>query len=553
MKFYRSHVLVAEDTKSLLIGAKRIEEALIESIQRFGLQDEIRVIPTGSLGYEDQGVAIAVYPEGIVYCPLTLDNIPFLVEEHLLKGRVVSKWLAPFKNQDVSRGTYETQYIKDIQERFVLQNVGIINPENIDEYIAQDGYVALEKALFSLKPEEIIQEVKTSELRGRGGAGFPTGMKWDFTAKSINEMKYVICNADEGEPGTFKDREIMEGDPHKLLEGMMIAGYATGGKIGYIYIRGEYDLSIRRLEKAILDARQYGLLGNNILGTSFSFDIFVHKGAGAYVCGEETALIESIEGKRGEPRKKPPYPPTAGLWMKPTVVNNVETLANIPLIIAKGGNWFKGIGVEGSRGTKLFSLMGDLNWKGVVEIPFGTTIGDIVNNIGQGIKGDKKLKGIILGGSSGFLILPPELNTAVDFQSLARIEAGPGSGSIVAMDETRCIVDILLNIAQFFRHESCGKCTPCRVGNDQIVKILDRISYGEGELEDLTTLEDLAKTMNSTSFCPLGQAAPNILIQALKKFREEILIHIQEKKCPVHVCPIETSTVVSESNLKGMH
>lgn len=548
MKFYRSHILVAEDTKSLLIGAKRIEETLIESIQRFGLQEEIRVIPTGSLGYEDQGVAIAVYPEGIIYCPITLENIPFIVEEHLLKGRIVSKLLAPLKNQNISKGTYETQYIKDIQQRLVLENVGIINPENIDEYIARDGYVALEKALFSQKPEDVIQEVKTSELRGRGGAGFPTGMKWDFTAKSINEMKYVICNADEGEPGTFKDREIMEGDPHKLLEGMLIAGYATGGKIGYIYIRGEYDLSIRRLEKAILDARQYGLLGNHILGTSFSFDIFVHKGAGAYVCGEETALIESIEGKRGEPRKKPPYPPTAGLWMKPTVVNNVETLANIPMIIAKGGNWYKSIGVEGSRGTKLFSLMGDLNWKGVVEIPFGTTIGDIVNNIGQGIKGDKKLKGIILGGSSGFLILPSEMNTPVDFQSLARIEAGPGSGSIVAMDESRCIVDMLLNIAQFFRHESCGKCTPCRVGNDQIVRILERISYGEGKPEDITTLEDLSKTMNNTSFCPLGQAAPNILVQALKKFREEILIHIHEKKCLVSVCPTESMVVEKIEN-----
>lgn len=539
MKFYRSHVLVAEDTKSLLIGAKRIEEALMESIQRFGLQDEIRVIPTGSLGYEDQGVAVAVYPEGIVYCPVTLEKIPHIVEEHLLKGRVVSSLLAPLKNQNISKGTYETQYIKDIQQRLVLENVGIINPESIDEYIARDGYVALEKALFSMKPEDIIQEVKTSELRGRGGAGFPTGMKWDFTAKSINDMKYVICNADEGEPGTFKDREIMEGDPHKLLEGMLLAGYATGGKIGYIYIRGEYDLSIRRLEKAIQDARQYGLLGDHILGSSFSFDIFVHKGAGAYVCGEETALIESIEGKRGEPRKKPPYPPTAGLWMKPTVVNNVETLANIPMIITKGGNWYKTIGVEGSRGTKLFSLMGDLNWKGVVEIPFGTTIGDIVNNIGHGIKDDKKLKGIILGGSSGFLILPSEMNTSVDFQSLARIEAGPGSGSIVAMDESRCIVDMLLNIAEFFRHESCGKCTPCRVGNDQIVHVLERIAGGEGKPEDITTLEELAKTMNNTSFCPLGQAAPNILVQALKKFREEMLVHIHEKKCLVHACPFE--------------
>lgn len=540
MKFYRSHVLVAEDNKSLLIGSKRIEEALIEQIKAKGLDNEIRVIPTGSLGYENQGVALAVYPEGIIYNPVTLDDIPLIVEEHLLKGRVVKKLVAPFKNHQILMGTYETNLIQDVQQRLVLENVGIIDPENIEEYIGRDGYVALEKALFTMKPGDVIQEMKTSELRGRGGAGFPTGLKWNFTALSQNEMKYVICNADEGEPGTFKDREIMEGDPHKLLEGMMIAGYATGGKIGYIYIRGEYDLSIKRLEKAIIDARNYGLLGTNILGSSFSFDIFVHKGAGAYVCGEETALIESIEGKRGEPRKKPPYPPTAGLWQKPTLVNNVETLANVPLIVARGGAWYKEIGVEGSRGTKLFSLMGDLNWKGVVEIPFGTPIKDIIQNIGNGVKQDKKLKGIILGGSSGFLLLPSELNTPVDFNSLARIEAGPGSGSIVVMDETRCIVDMVINIAEFFRHESCGKCTPCRVGNAQIVSILERIASGEGKEADLQNLEDIAKTMMQASFCPLGQAAPNVLMQAIKKFREEFLVHINEKKCPNAVCEINS-------------
>ncbi|RKX54777.1 MAG: NADH-quinone oxidoreductase subunit NuoF [Thermotoga sp.] len=421
------------------------------------------------------------------------------------------------------------------QLRIVLRNAGLIDPDSIDEYIAHDGYSALERVISEMSPDDVIEEIKKSELRGRGGAGFPTGKKWEFTAKADSDQKYIICNADEGEPGTFKDRGIMEGDPHSVLEGMMIAGYATGTNKGYIYIRGEYALSIKRLQKAIDDAREYGFLGEHILGSGFAFDVEIRRGAGSYICGEETALMESIEGKRGEPRKKPPYPPTCGLWGKPTVINNVETLANIAPIVINGADWFKGIGVEGSRGTKVFNLMGDINWKGVVEIPFGTPLSDIVMNMGKGIRGGRKLKAVVLGGVSGSLITSEELDTPVDFNSLARIEAGPGSGSIVVLDETRCIVDIARDIAYFFRHESCGKCTPCRVGTEEMYRIIDRISKGEGEERDINTLESLGKSMMLTSFCGLGQTAPNVILQSLRKFRDEWLTHIREKKCPVNV------------------
>ncbi len=385
----------------------------------------------------------------------------------------------------------------------------------------------------------MIEEVKKSELRGRGGAGFPTGKKWEPTKNAESDEKYVVCNADEGEPGTFKDRVLMEGNPHLLIEGMILAGFATGAKHGYIYIRGEYDLAIKRLKKAIEQARVYGLLGENILGSGFDFDIDIKKGAGAYICGEETALFESMEGHRGEPRKKPPYPATYGLWGKPTVINNVETLANIPPIIINGGDWFKQFGVAGSYGTKLFSLMGDVDYKGVIEIPFGIPLSYIINEVGFGVKQGKKLKAVILGGVSGSLITPAEIDTPVDFNSLARIEAGPGSGSIVVLSEDRCIVDITKNILYFFRHESCGKCTPCRVGTEEMYRTVDRISKGFGEESDLRKLELISNSMKLTSFCGLGQTAPNILYQSLTKFRDEWMSHIKERKCPANVCKFE--------------
>jgi len=376
-------------------------------------------------------------------------------------------------------------------------------------------------------------------LRGRGGAGFPTGKKWEPTKNAESNEKYIVCNADEGEPGTFKDRVLMEGNPHLLIEGMIIAGFATGASRGYIYIRGEYDLAIKRLKKAIEQARVYGLLGENILGSGFDFDIEIKKGAGAYICGEETALFESMEGHRGEPRKKPPYPATYGLWGKPTVINNVETLANIPPIIMNGGDWFKKFGVAGSYGTKLFSLMGDVDYKGVIEIPFGIPLSYIINEVGFGVKQGKELKAVILGGVSGSLITPEEIDTPVDFNSLARIEAGPGSGSIVVLGEDRCIVDITKNILYFFRHESCGKCTPCRVGTEEMYRIVDRISKGFGEEVDLRKLELISNSMKLTSFCGLGQTAPNIISQSLTKFRDEWMSHIKERKCPANVCKFE--------------
>lgn len=430
--------------------------------------------------------------------------------------------------------------------KVITDLVGIINPEDINDYISKGGYDSLKKALTTMQPSQVIDEVKKSELKGRGGAGFPTGLKWDFTAKAAGTDKYIVCNADEGEPGTFKDRVIMEGDPHKLIEGIILTAYATGGNKGYIYIRGEYTLSIQRLQLAIKQAYAKGYLGKNIMGTTFSFDLQIHMGAGAYICGEETALIESIEGKRGEPRKKPPYPPTNGLWGMPTVVNNVETLSNIPSIIKHGAEWYKKIGVEGSRGTKLFCLQGDLNWRGTIEIPFGEKISTIIEHFGKGVKDDKKIKGLILGGPSTFLLTPDEINTQADFISLSEIDAGIGSGAIIVMDETRCIVRNVKIIAEFFRHESCGKCTPCRIGNEQIVYILEKISSGEGKIEDLQNLEEISRTMTHASFCPLGQSSSNILMQALVKYREEFLIHIVDRYCPSGSCAKLSDQYVEE-------
>lgn len=535
MKIFRTHLLIAEDNKSLLHGAKEIEDLFVKEIKEFGLESEIMVAPTGSLGYEDIGVAVAVFPEGVIYAPVNKNDVREIVREHLLKGRVLEKLAKKIEKTEIKAPRTKSEDIFAKQTRIVLRNVGLVNPESIEDYLGRGGYAALEKSIEN-GPKWVIDEVKKSELKGRGGAGFPTGRKWEFTANAQGPIKYIICNADEGEPGTFKDREIMEGDPHTLIEGMIIAGFSTGSNYGFIYVRGEYELSIRRLEKAIEDARRYGLLGENILGSGFNFDIEIKKGAGAYICGEETALIESIEGKRGEPRKKPPYPPTYGLWGKPTVINNVETLANIPPIIENGADWYKKYGVPGSYGTKVFSLMGDLNWKGVIEIPFGTPLSYIINDIGGGIKEGKKIKGVVLGGVSGSLITPEYLDTPVDFNSLATIEAGPGSGAIIVFSEDRCIVDLVKNIAFFFRHESCGKCTPCRVGTEQIYVILDWVSKGEGKMSDIETLERLGKNMNLTSFCGLGQTAPNIIVQSLKKYNEEWLEHIREKKCRAGVC-----------------
>lgn len=536
MKIYRLHVLVSTDSRSILRGALDVEAKLKEEVKKQGLEDEVQILRTGGWGIEE-GVQVTIYPGGLVYVFHSLDDIPYVVTEHFLKGRPVKKLLfdleAPAKVE--APPTTEEEILRK-QTRLVLRNVGVINPEDIKEYIAQDGYQALTKALTSMKPEDVIKEIKDSELWGRGGAGFPTGIKWEITAKSTDMPKFVICNADEGEPGTFKDRVIMEGDPHSVIEAMIIAGYATGAQKGFIYIRGEYELSILRLNKAIQQAKEYGFLGENIFDSGFNFDIEVRIGAGAYVCGEETALIESLEGKRGEPRYKPPYPSLVGLWNKPTVVNNVETLANIILIILKGSEWYKNLGVEGSRGTKVFTLFGDVNIKGVIEVPFGYSLKDLVYEIGHGIPAGKKLKMVQLGGSSGSFIPADHLDIPIDWKSLRQIGAGQGSGAILVLDETRCIVDFLRNLLKFFYHESCGKCVPCRVGISKALDLVDRVSEGNIAVEELDFMQDLAITIRGTSLCGLGQAAANQILEALKYFKAEFISHIETGYCPSQKC-----------------
>ncbi len=536
MKIYRLHVLISTDSRSILRGALEIEAKLKEEIKKQGLENEVQILRTGGWGVEE-GVQVTVYPGGLIYILKDEDDIPFLVTEHFLKGRPVKKLLfeieAPPRVE--APPTVEEEILRK-QTRLVLRNVGLINPDDIKEYIAQDGYQALAKALTSMKPGEIIQVVKDAELWGRGGAGFPTGFKWELTAKSPNTPKYIICNADEGEPGTFKDRVIMEGDPHSIIEAMTISGFATGATKGYIYVRGEYDLSILRLNRAIEQAREYGLLGENILGSGFSFDIEVRNGAGSYVCGEETALIESLEGKRGEPRFKPPYPSTVGLWGKPTVVNNVETLANILLIVLKGADWYKNLGVEDSRGTKVATLFGDVNVKGVIEVPFGYSLRDLVYEIGHGVPGGKSLKMVQLGGSSGSFIPADHLDTPIDWKSLRQIGAGQGSGAILVLDETRCVVDFLKNLLKFFNHESCGKCVPCRVGIAKALDLVDRVSEGNIAVEELEFMQNLAQVIRGTSLCGLGQAAANQILEALKYFKPEFISHIETGYCPAQKC-----------------
>ncbi|MCK4241255.1 MAG: NADH-quinone oxidoreductase subunit NuoF [Candidatus Atribacteria bacterium] len=422
------------------------------------------------------------------------------------------------------------------ESRVVLQNCGIINPESIEEYKLKGGYTALSKAIKEMTPQEVINEVKNSKLVGRGGAAFPTGLKWEFSFRTIKKPKYIICNADEGEPGTFKDRLVLENDPHKIVEAMVIAAYAVGAEYGYIYIRGEYGLSIKRINLAINKARENNFLGENILGTNFSFDIEVREGAGAYICGDETALMESIEGKRGEPRLKPPYPPTSGLWNKPTVINNVETLSNVPPIILKGADWYNKIGLAESTGTKILTLLGDVKNQGAVEVPLGTNLKDIIYDIGGGIKEGKKLKMVQLGGPSGSCLSPDMVDVSLDYKVLAQAGLNLGSGVVLVLNEDRCIVDTVRNMARFFRHESCGKCTPCREGTNMIYNLLTKIALGKGKDNDLETLKSLGETMKDASFCGLGQSAPNSLLDTLKLFTNEYAQHIQKKGCPLKIC-----------------
>ncbi len=535
MRFYRAHVLVCAGTNCSLKGNRAVREALIREIEGKGLGEEVKVIETGCFGLCEQGPTIVIYPEGVLYCRATVEDVPELVDSHLLKGRRVERLLYREPTRPVAVQTVpELDYFKK-QVRVVLRNCGIIDPDSIEEYIGQGGYTALAKAL-AMKPEEVIAQVKASGLRGRGGAGFPTGLKWEFGRKAPGGVKYVVCNADEGEPGTFKDRLILEGDPHAVLEAMAIAGWAIGANYGYIYIRGEYQLSIQRLERAIEQARRLGLLGQNIFNSGFNFDVEVRIGAGAYVCGEETALFESLEGKRGEPRIKPPYPTDVGLFGKPTVINNVETLANIPPIITRGAEWFRTLGTEKCPGTKVFTLTGDIVNEGLIEVPMGITLREVVYEIGGGIPNGHKFKMAQTGGTSGGCLPEALLDVPMDYDQLAAAGSALGSGALLIMDDTHCIVDVARCFARFFLHESCGQCIPCREGTLQLYHLVDGITRGTGTRQDLELIERLSRTMYVAPLCPLGQTAPLPIMTTLKYFKDEYLAHVDSRVCPTGTC-----------------
>ncbi|AFK06187.1 NADH:ubiquinone oxidoreductase, NADH-binding (51 kD) subunit [Mesotoga prima MesG1.Ag.4.2] len=527
-------VLVSIDSNSLLLGARHLKNYLNTLVENYNLSSMVEILETGSFGEYGRGVLFLVLPDDVMYSAKSEVDIEKIVLEHLLKGRKVRDLVvADFDSGGSVEATKSTSEV-----RIVLRNAGSIDPRNLEEYIALDGYQGLAKAL-RMTPEEVIEELKKSNLRGRGGAGFPTGLKWEFTQKVRSDEKFVICNADEGEPGTFKDRLIMEGDPHSVIEGMVIAGYAVGASKGYIYIRGEYFESVSSLRDAISKAYEYGLLGQSVLGTEFSFDLSVRLGAGAYVCGEETALIESIEGKSGRPRLKPPYPPVSGLYGKPTVVNNVETFACVPPIIDKGAGWFRSIGTQSSPGTKVFSLCGDLVKRGIVEVPMGTSVRDLVHKFGGGIPKGRTLKMVQTGGAAGTFIKPEEMDAELDFDSFKKSGASLGSGVILAIDETHCAVDIAKNLMEFFAHESCGKCSPCREGTRVIVYILDEFSKGRGTVEMFNQLYDISETMEESSFCGLGQSVPIPLRSILDRFKDEFLSHLNSPGCPVGVCEFD--------------
>jgi len=538
MKFYRSHILVCHGTNCSMKSPAAILKTFETALKDFGLEDEAKVVQTGCFGLCEQGPTVVVFPDGTLYCRVKPEDAREIVAEHILKGRVVERLLYKAETQPRPVQTYVESPYFSRQVRVVLRNCGVIDPDSIDEYIARGGYRALGKALTAMKPAEVIDEVKKSGLRGRGGAGFPVGLKWTFAARASGSPKYIVCNADEGEPGTFKDRLILEGDPHGVLEGMAIAGYATGATMGYAYIRGEYELSIKRLEKAICDAKKLGLLGKDILGTGFDFDVEIRLGAGAYVCGEETALFESLEGGRGEPRIKPPYPTDFGVFGKPTVINNVETLANVAPIIESGAEWFRTMGTKGTPGTKVFTLCGNIINSGLIEVPMGITLREVIFDIGGGIPNGKRFKLAQTGGTSGGCLPDGMLDIPMDYDTLAAAGSALGSGALLIIDDSHCIVDVAKSFAKFFVHESCGKCVPCREGTVQIMRILEKISEGKGTHKDLENLEVLARVMYKTPLCPLGQTAPISVINTLKYFKSEYEAHINKKICPAAVCAV---------------
>lgn len=539
MKAYRSMVLVSSDSESIAKGANEVFQTLQNEITSFGLENEISLSMVGDIGRHDAAPLVIVYPEAVIYGPVHKDQVHHLVEEHLYKGRIAADLQAPIKELSGKIAWLTTRKgTLPAEQRIVLERAGIIDPDSIEDYIIHDGYQALARVITEMTPEEVFSTLEKSGLRGRGGAGFPTGTKWRFVKKAPGTKKYVICNADESEPGTFKDRLILEGDPHSIIEALIIAGYAVGADEGYLYIRGEYNLAQERVKKAIAQAREMGFLGEKIFGKDFNFDLHVHSGAGAYICGEETALIESIEGKRGEPRARPPYPTTNGLWGKPTLVNNVETLANVPPILRNGADWYRSFGPATSPGTKVYTILGNVNVTGLIEVPMGITLREVIAIYGKGMKAGKHFKLAQTGGSSGSIVPASLQDTPMDFDSFAKAGVALGSGALLICDEDTCVVDLAKVLLNFFRKESCGKCNPCRIGNQRAYEILTNISEGTGKMQDLDDLMLLSDNLYQLSNCGLGQTAGAPIRDILTHFRAEVEAHIRLKVCPTGICPM---------------
>ena len=551
----RSQVLICGGTGCTSSGSVTLIEEFEKRIAENGLSEEVKIVQTGCFGLCALGPVVIVYPDGTFYSRVEKDDVAEIVSEHLLKGRTVDRLVysdvdESVKEEALNVSLSDTTFYKS-QKRVALRNCGVINPESIEEYIAMDGYAALGKALTEMTPEDVIQTIKDSGLRGRGGGGFPTGLKWSFTAAQPQGQKYVVCNADEGDPGAFMDRSVLEGDPHCLVEAMAICGYATGASEGYVYVRAEYPIAVARLQKAIDDAREYGLLGKNIFGSGFDFDLFIRLGAGAFVCGEETALMTSIEGNRGEPRPRPPYPAIKGLFGRPTTENNVETFANVPQIILKGAEFFNTMGTEKSKGTKVFALGGKITNTGLVEVPMGTTLREIVEVIGGGVPNGKAFKAAQTGGPSGGCIPASMLDIEIDYDNLVAQGAMMGSGGLIVMDETDCMVDIAKFFLDFTVDESCGKCTPCRIGTKRLYEILEKITNGNGTLEDLDEMEKLCHYIKENSLCGLGQTAPNPVLSTYQRFKDEYIAHVVDKRCPAGVCKDLLTITIVEDKCKG--
>ena len=539
MKSYRSMVLISSDPESISKGANEVFNTFQAEIKSFGLENEISLSMVGDIGRHDAAPLVIVYPEAVIYGPVTSENVHYIVEEHLYKGRIAADLQAPVRELSgkiawltARKGTLPAE------QRIVLERAGIIDPMSIEDYIIHDGYQSLAKVLTEMSPEDVYETLEKSGLRGRGGAGFPTGTKWRFVNKAPGEKKYVICNADESEPGTFKDRLILEGDPHSIIEALVIAAYTVGADEGYVYIRGEYNLARERMQHAIDQAREMGFLGKNIFGTDFSLELHIHSGAGAYICGEETALIESIEGKRGEPRARPPYPTTSGLWGKPTLVNNVETLANVAPILRKGPDWYRSFGTPSSPGTKVYTILGNVNVTGLIEVPMGITLREVIAIYGKGMKSGKTFKLAQTGGSSGSIVPASLQDTPMDFDSFSKAGVALGSGALLICDSDTCVIDLARVLMNFFRKESCGKCTPCRIGNQRAYEILTNISEGTGRMQDLDDLLHLSDNLYQLSNCGLGQTAGAPIRDILNHYRAEIEAHIRLKVCPAGVCPM---------------